>query len=52
MSSEELIRRVESPDTKIRSIVKLGLAFLYCSVSLLITSFVMVVVHDRVPSTF
>ncbi|CAJ0962414.1 unnamed protein product, partial [Mesorhabditis belari] len=49
ISREELIRSVESPDTAFKSFAKLVIAFLYCSVALLFTSFVMVVVHDRVP---
>lgn len=52
ISTEELIRHVESPDTRMRSFVKLMIAFIYFLISLLITSFVMVVVHDRVPSEF
>ncbi|KAE9552577.1 hypothetical protein FO519_004194 [Halicephalobus sp. NKZ332] len=49
ITRDELIRHVESPDTWGKSMLKLGLAFLYCSISLLTTAFVMVVVHDRVP---
>jgi len=49
ITREELIRHVESPDTRSKSLLKLVLAFLYCSISLLTTAFVMVVVHDRVP---
>lgn len=49
LSREELIRKVESPDTKIKSLVKLIIAFCYCSFSLLITAFTMVIVNDRVP---
>lgn len=45
----QLIRQIESPDTVIKSYIKLGIAFGYCLLSLLITSFVMVLVHDRVP---
>ncbi|KHN87794.1 Sphingomyelin synthase-related 1 [Toxocara canis] len=49
---ERLLRwqmKVESPDTKYKSLVKLAIAFCYCTFSLLITAFVMVLVHDRVP---
>lgn len=49
ISRDELIRTVESPDTKAKSLAKLLIAFLYCLSSLLITAFVMVLVHDRVP---
>ncbi|KHJ95940.1 hypothetical protein OESDEN_04107 [Oesophagostomum dentatum] len=49
ISRDELIRTVESPDTKAKSLAKLFIAFLYCLSSLLITAFVMVLVHDRVP---
>jgi hypothetical protein len=49
ITREELIKHIESPDTKAKSILKLVIAFLYCSISLLITAFVMVFVHDRVP---
>ncbi|KAH7720734.1 Sphingomyelin synthase-related 1 [Aphelenchoides avenae] len=49
ITREELIRRVESPDTKGKALVKMMLAFTYCSLALLLTAFVMVVVHDRVP---
>lgn len=52
ITREELIRHVESPDTRGKSILKLILAFLYCSISLLTTAFVMVVVHDRVPGGY
>lgn len=41
--------QVESPDTKFKSFIKLTIAFCYCTASLLITAFVMVLVHDRVP---
>ncbi|CAB3400987.1 unnamed protein product [Caenorhabditis bovis] len=51
ISREELIRKVESPDTPSKSVAKLLLAFLYCSTSFLVTAFVMVLVHDRVPDT-
>ncbi|KAK6009201.1 hypothetical protein OSTOST_25902 [Ostertagia ostertagi] len=49
ISRDELIRTVESPDTKSKSLAKLLIAFFYCLSSLLITAFVMVLVHDRVP---
>ncbi|KAK5973751.1 Sphingomyelin synthetase [Trichostrongylus colubriformis] len=49
ISRDELIRTVESPDTKAKSLAKLVIAFFYCLSSLLITAFVMVLVHDRVP---
>ncbi|KAK6759421.1 hypothetical protein RB195_021171 [Necator americanus] len=49
ISRDELIRTVESPDTKAKSLAKLLIAFLYCLSSLLITAFAMVLVHDRVP---
>uniref|UniRef100_A0A1I7VNU6 SAM domain-containing protein n=1 Tax=Loa loa TaxID=7209 RepID=A0A1I7VNU6_LOALO len=49
LSREDLIRQVESPDTKLKSFIKLTIAFCYCTSSLLITAFVMVLVHDRVP---
>ncbi|KAM3728794.1 Sphingomyelin synthase-related [Dirofilaria immitis] len=49
LSREDLIRQVESPDTKIKLFIKLTIAFCYCMSSLLITAFVMVLVHDRVP---
>uniref|UniRef100_A0A7E4UVG7 SAM domain-containing protein n=1 Tax=Panagrellus redivivus TaxID=6233 RepID=A0A7E4UVG7_PANRE len=49
ITREEWIKRVEAPDTKAKSLLKLGLAFCYCLISLLITAFVMVLVHDRVP---
>uniref|UniRef100_F1KYR4 Sphingomyelin synthase-related 1 n=1 Tax=Ascaris suum TaxID=6253 RepID=F1KYR4_ASCSU len=49
LSKEDLIRQVESPDTKNKSLIKLAIAFCYCTFSLLITAFVMVLVHDRVP---
>uniref|UniRef100_A0A1I8ED92 SAM domain-containing protein n=1 Tax=Wuchereria bancrofti TaxID=6293 RepID=A0A1I8ED92_WUCBA len=49
LSREDLIRQVESPDTKFKSFIKLTIAFCYCTSSLLITAFVMVLVHDRVP---
>uniref|UniRef100_A0A915PKC6 SAM domain-containing protein n=1 Tax=Setaria digitata TaxID=48799 RepID=A0A915PKC6_9BILA len=49
LSKEDLIRRVESPDTKLKSFIKLTIAFCYCTSSLLITAFVMALVHDRVP---
>lgn len=41
--------QVESPDTRLKSFIKLTIAFCYCTFSLLITAFVMVLVHDRVP---
>jgi hypothetical protein len=49
ITREELIKHIESRDTKTKSLLKLALAFVYCSLSLLITAFVMVFVHDRVP---
>ncbi|KJH41414.1 hypothetical protein DICVIV_12606 [Dictyocaulus viviparus] len=49
ISRDQLIRTVESPDTKEKSLIKLLIAFFYCLSSLLITAFVMVLVHDRVP---
>lgn len=49
ITRDELIKHIESPDTKMKSLIKLALAFIYCSISLLITAFVMVLVHDRVP---
>ncbi|CAD5234172.1 unnamed protein product [Bursaphelenchus xylophilus] len=49
MTKEELIRSVESPDTHVKSWIKLLVAFFYCLLSLWITALVMVVVHDRVP---
>ncbi|VBB28318.1 unnamed protein product [Acanthocheilonema viteae] len=49
LSREDLIRQVESPDTRLKSFIKLTIAFCYCTSSLLITAFVMVLVHDRVP---
>uniref|UniRef100_A0A2K6VYI8 SAM domain-containing protein n=1 Tax=Onchocerca volvulus TaxID=6282 RepID=A0A2K6VYI8_ONCVO len=49
LSREDLIRQVESPDTTLKSFIKLTIAFCYCMCSLLITAFVMVLVHDRVP---
>ncbi|CAD6187237.1 unnamed protein product [Caenorhabditis auriculariae] len=51
ISREELIRHVESPDTSLKSLIKLIIAFFYCSLSFLITAIVMVFVHDRVPDT-
>ncbi|CAD5229633.1 unnamed protein product [Bursaphelenchus okinawaensis] len=49
MTREEIIRSVESPDTKLKSWVKMGVALFYCLLSLWVTALVMVVVHDRVP---
>ncbi|CAG9539495.1 unnamed protein product [Cercopithifilaria johnstoni] len=49
LSRDDLIRQVESPDTRLKSFIKLTIAFCYCTSSLLITAFVMVLVHDRVP---
>ncbi|VDN56927.1 unnamed protein product [Dracunculus medinensis] len=49
LSKEEIIRKVESPDTEKKSLFKLGIALSYCALSLLIAAFVMVYVHDRVP---
>lgn len=40
---------IEGVDTTVRCAVKTLLAAGYCSISLLVTSFVMVIVHDRVP---
>jgi hypothetical protein len=48
-NSAFLISRVESPDTELKSLLKTFLAIGYCCFSLLLTSFVMVIVHDRVP---
>uniref|UniRef100_A0A915KJB0 SAM domain-containing protein n=1 Tax=Romanomermis culicivorax TaxID=13658 RepID=A0A915KJB0_ROMCU len=44
-----VIEQIEAPDTQMKCMIKTGLAALYCSISLLLTSFVMVIVHDRVP---
>lgn len=44
-----LIAKVEAPDTPTKSWIKTLIAFIYCSMSLLVTAFVMVIVHDRVP---
>lgn len=49
LSRDEIIRTVESPDTPGKAVLKLAIAFSYCLLSLLITAFVMVLVHDRVP---
>ncbi|GMT33067.1 hypothetical protein PFISCL1PPCAC_24364 [Pristionchus fissidentatus] len=49
LTRDEIIQRVESPDTPGKSVLKLAIAFSYCLLSLLITAFVMVLVHDRVP---
>uniref|UniRef100_A0A914YYB5 SAM domain-containing protein n=1 Tax=Panagrolaimus superbus TaxID=310955 RepID=A0A914YYB5_9BILA len=49
ITREELIKHIESPDTKAKSLIKLALAFVYCSLSLLVTAITMVYVHDRVP---
>lgn len=49
LTRDELIRQVESPDTEKKSLLKLLVSFVYCLTSLLITAFVMVIVHDRVP---
>lgn len=49
ISREEIIRQVERPDTYFKSVAKLLIAFAYSSLSFLMTSFVMVLVHDRVP---
>ncbi|CAI5456014.1 unnamed protein product [Caenorhabditis angaria] len=51
ISRDEIIRQVESPDTLTKSVAKLFIAFLYSLSSFLITAFVMVLVHDRVPDT-
>uniref|UniRef100_A0A8R1I1X0 SAM domain-containing protein n=1 Tax=Caenorhabditis japonica TaxID=281687 RepID=A0A8R1I1X0_CAEJA len=51
ISREEIIRQVERPDTYFKSLAKLAIAFTYSSLSFLVTSFVMVLVHDRVPDT-
>ena len=40
---------MEAPDTPTKSLIKTLIAFVYCSMSLLVTAFVMVIVHDRVP---
>lgn len=52
LSQEEIIKRVESPDTTWKSVFKLIVSFLYCTTVLFITSFVMVIVHDRVPDMY
>uniref|UniRef100_A0A915D7G6 SAM domain-containing protein n=1 Tax=Ditylenchus dipsaci TaxID=166011 RepID=A0A915D7G6_9BILA len=44
-----LLESLESPDTPKKDLIKLGLAFLYCNFAFFITTFTMVVVHDRVP---
>ncbi|PAV65835.1 hypothetical protein WR25_13512 [Diploscapter pachys] len=44
-----IIRHVESPDTELKSFLKMVIACGYCLLALLVTAFVMVVVHDRVP---
>lgn len=49
LTREDIIRQVESPDTKSKSLWKLAIAFGYCCFSLLLTAFTMVIVHDRVP---
>uniref|UniRef100_A0A0N4Z0U5 SAM domain-containing protein n=1 Tax=Parastrongyloides trichosuri TaxID=131310 RepID=A0A0N4Z0U5_PARTI len=49
LSREDIIRHVESPDTHSKAIWKLIIAFIYCLISLWMTSFVMVIVHSRVP---
>ncbi|GMT04369.1 hypothetical protein PENTCL1PPCAC_26543 [Pristionchus entomophagus] len=49
LTRDEIIRTVESPDTPGKAVLKLAIAFSYCLLSLLITAFVMVLVHDRVP---
>ncbi|KAI6191318.1 SAM domain-containing protein [Aphelenchoides bicaudatus] len=49
ISQEEIIRHVESRDTRFKSLLKLAASFIYCSIALFITSFTMVLVHDRVP---
>ncbi|PAV56187.1 hypothetical protein WR25_09505 isoform C [Diploscapter pachys] len=49
ISREEIIRHVESPDTELKSFLKMVIACGYCLLALLVTAFVMVVVHDRVP---
>ncbi|MFH4976255.1 hypothetical protein AB6A40_002964 [Gnathostoma spinigerum] len=49
ISRDDLIRKVESPDTNLKAFIKLVIAFFYCTLSLLLTAFVMVLVHDRVP---
>uniref|UniRef100_A0A915E6H6 Sphingomyelin synthase-like domain-containing protein n=1 Tax=Ditylenchus dipsaci TaxID=166011 RepID=A0A915E6H6_9BILA len=49
LNKDELIRRVESPDTRAKSLFKLGVSFVYCQLIVLITSMVMVVVDTRVP---
>ncbi|KHJ40868.1 hypothetical protein D918_09077 [Trichuris suis] len=50
-SADLLIAEIESADTRNKSILKTILAGLYFAVSILITSLVMVVVHDRVPDS-
>ncbi|KRX38976.1 Sphingomyelin synthase-related protein 1 [Trichinella murrelli] len=49
LSAELLIAEVESADTPNKSLLKTFLAGLYFIVVVLVTSFVMVIVHDRVP---
>uniref|UniRef100_A0AC35UD78 PAP2_C domain-containing protein n=1 Tax=Rhabditophanes sp. KR3021 TaxID=114890 RepID=A0AC35UD78_9BILA len=49
LSREDIIRHVESEDTKLKSFLKLAISFAYCSIVLFITAFVMVIVHSRVP---
>ena len=49
LTEAEWIRAVESPDTKGKELVKLMIAFIYCSLSCFVTAFIMCVVHERVP---
>ncbi|KAI1730529.1 phosphatidylcholine:ceramide cholinephosphotransferase 2 [Ditylenchus destructor] len=49
LNKEELIKKVESPDTKRKSMIKLVSAFVYCEFVFLLTSIVMTFVDDRVP---
>ncbi|KAI6215822.1 SAM domain-containing protein [Aphelenchoides besseyi] len=49
ISKEEFVRRVEAPDTPWKSLFKMFVSLGYCLLSLFITAFVMVLVHDRVP---
>jgi len=47
IARKNVIDSIEAADTPARCAVKTLIAAVYCSVSLLITSFVMVIVHDR-----
>uniref|UniRef100_A0A5S6QZC5 SAM domain-containing protein n=1 Tax=Trichuris muris TaxID=70415 RepID=A0A5S6QZC5_TRIMR len=50
-SADLLIAEIESTDTRNKSILKTIIAGLYFAVAILITSLVMVIVHDRVPDS-